>query len=56
MWGFFIIFVFIVMRDLIRQYIRETAHNKLNLNTFIVRSKESHGDKYDYSLVDYKNQ
>jgi rubrerythrin len=44
------------MRELIKLYLNEVVHNKLNLDTFITRSKESHGDKYDYSLVDYKNQ
>ena len=28
---------------------------KLTLEEFIKRAKEVHGDKYDYSLVDYKN-
>jgi hypothetical protein len=28
---------------------------RLNTNTFIDRSKEKHGDKYDYSKVAYKN-
>ncbi|MCK9477771.1 MAG: hypothetical protein M0R46_17800 [Candidatus Muirbacterium halophilum] len=28
---------------------------KLNTNTFIGKSKEIHGNKYDYSLVEYKN-
>lgn len=29
--------------------------SKLNLNEFIFKSEKIHGDKYDYSLVDYKN-
>lgn len=28
---------------------------KLTNETFIIKSKEIHGDKYDYSLVDYQN-
>jgi hypothetical protein len=28
---------------------------KLNLSNFINKAKEIHGDKYDYSLVDYVN-
>ena len=28
--------------------------NKLTTLEFIKKSKEIHGDKYDYSLVDYK--
>ena len=28
---------------------------KLTTEEFIKRAKEVHGDKYDYSLVDYKN-
>lgn len=28
---------------------------KDNLKTFIQKAKEAHGDKYDYSLVEYKN-
>jgi hypothetical protein len=44
------------MKELIKRILLETAHNKLSLDTFINRSKESHGDKYDYSQVEYKNQ
>jgi very-short-patch-repair endonuclease len=29
--------------------------NKINTKTFIEKAKGIHGDKYDYSLVDYKN-
>ena len=29
--------------------------NRLDTNTFIVKSKNIHGELYDYSLVDYKN-
>ena len=43
------------MRELIKLYLNEVVHNKLNLDTFITRSKESHGDKYDYSLIEFKN-
>ena len=28
---------------------------KLTNETFIIKSKEIHGDKYDYSLVDYQH-
>ena len=28
---------------------------KLTLNEFLVKGKKVHGNKYDYSLVDYKN-
>jgi very-short-patch-repair endonuclease len=31
------------------------GHKKLTTEEFIKRAKEVHGDKYDYSLVDYKN-
>jgi len=31
------------------------ADNRLNNEIFIKKSKEIHGDKYDYSLVNYKN-
>lgn len=35
---------------------KRTENLKLNTNDFIERSKEQHGyDKFDYSLVDYKN-
>ena len=30
-------------------------NKKLTLNDFLIKAKEKHGDKYDYSLVDYKN-
>lgn len=36
-------------------YLLETPKNKLTTDIFIDRSKETHGDTYDYSLVDYKN-
>ena len=32
-----------------------TNNKKLSSNEFIERSKKIHGNKYDYSLVDYKN-
>ena len=44
------------MRGLIKKCLHEVTHNKLSTDTFVVRSKEAHGDKYDYSLVNYKNQ
>lgn len=49
------------MRELIRHIIREQTKEigemkKLTTPDFIERAKEVHGDKYDYSEVDYKNQ
>lgn len=44
------------MKAIIKLLLREYGSNKLSLDNFIVRSKEVHGDKYDYSLVDYINQ
>lgn len=44
------------MRFIIKHYLREVAKNRLSLETFLTRSKESHGEKYDYSLVNYQNQ
>ena len=48
------------MRELIRHIIREQTKEigemkKLTTPDFIERAKEVHGDKYDYSEVDYKN-
>jgi hypothetical protein len=43
------------MRNLIIKIIREQTYNQLNTEKFIEKSKSVHGDKYDYSLVDYKN-
>jgi hypothetical protein len=34
---------------------KNKIHTKFNNITFIQKSKDIHGDKYDYSLVDYKN-
>lgn len=35
--------------------IKGRVSNRLSTEIFIEKSKEIHGDKYDYSLVDYKN-
>jgi hypothetical protein len=51
------------MRELIRHIIREhvkqfsenSNNKKLSTNDFIDRAKKIHGNKYDYSEVDYKN-
>lgn len=49
------------MRELIRRIIREQTREiilempkKLTQDEFITKAKEIHGDKYDYSEVDYK--
>jgi very-short-patch-repair endonuclease/predicted nucleic-acid-binding Zn-ribbon protein len=51
------------MRELIRHIIREHTlmiseqrGKKMTTDDFIRKAKEVHGDKYDYSEVDYKNQ
>lgn len=36
------------------RYISSGKHNSLTTNEFIKRAKEIHGDKYDYSKVEYK--
>lgn len=37
------------------KHLFETPKNKLTTDIFIDRSKDNHGETYDYSLVDYKN-
>lgn len=32
-----------------------SSKQRMGLNNFITKAKEIHGDKYDYSLVNYKN-
>ena len=41
------------MRELIRHIIREQSGKKRTTDDFIRKAKEVHGDKYDYSEVDY---
>ena len=42
--------------NLFKGYVCNYCKNKLNTNTFIIKSIEIHGDKYDYSLVNYSNK
>jgi len=42
------------MRELIRKIIFEQIRTQRNTESFIEDSKKVHGDKYDYSHVDYK--
>lgn len=35
-------------------YIKTQKQNRLSIDEFIQRARENHGDKYDYSLVDYQ--
>lgn len=34
---------------------KKQTHKRVNQNMFIARAKEVHGDKYDYSKVDYQD-
>ena len=43
------------MRELIIHIIREEVDIKTRADEFIKKAKEIHGEKYDYSNVDYKN-
>ena len=44
-----------LIRHILREHTREIGESKkLTTPEFIERAKEIHGDKYDYSKVDYK--
>lgn len=37
------------------RYIKSSSHLRNNIDDFVKKAREIHGDKYDYSKVDYKN-
>ena len=50
-----VIYQGVVFEQIASTHLRSAPELNMNLDWFIKRSKDKWGDKYDYSLVDYKN-